>query len=210
MARASGLPSAAFPSQAARCSTTAKLLQTLSAGGELAPADVEAIARVVDDGSLIRAAQSPLSVSHGVSQAAEELLAAALELARRASLPRVPSALRGPEDLARIAIRELGGRNRERVIVVVCDASNRPMTTLTVTEGAVDRALFPVPEILNAVLRWDGRAFALAHNHPFARPDPSEADRLATRRIADAARIVGLRFLGHVIVGSDGWATVTT
>lgn len=56
-----------------------------------------------------------------------------------------------------------------------------------------------------AVLRHDGRAFALAHHHPGGDPEPSEADRRITHAVGKAARVVGLRFLGHVMVGSDGW-----
>jgi hypothetical protein len=33
---------------------------------------------------------------------------------------------------------------------------------------------------------------------------------VATERIAAAAHVVGVRFLGHVVVGGDGWVAVTT
>lgn len=43
--------------------------------------------------------------------------------------------------------------------MLVCDAANRLRRTVVVSEGAIDRSLVPVREILNAVLRHDGRAF---------------------------------------------------
>ena len=92
---------------------------------------------------------------------------------------------------------------RERVMVLVCDAANRLRRTVIVSEGSIDRSLVPVREILNAVLRHDGRAFAIAHNHPSGNPEPSEADRRATAEVRDAASVVGLRFLGHVVVAGD-------
>ncbi|MGH9224477.1 MAG: JAB domain-containing protein, partial [Acidimicrobiales bacterium] len=63
--------------------------------------------------------------------------------------------------------------------------------------------------VLNAVLRRDGRAFALAHNHPDGDPDPSDADRRATDELKAAARIAGLRFLGHVVVAGAEWRAVS-
>jgi len=66
----------------------------------------------------------------------------------------------------------------------------------------------PGHEVLNAVLRNDGRAFAIAHNHPSGGPEPSEADRRATSEVREAARVVGVRFLGHIIVAGGRWATV--
>lgn len=55
----------------------------------------------------------------------------------------------------------------------------------------------------NAVLRHDGRAFALAHHHPSGNLDPSAADVAATTAVR-AATTVGLRFLSHVVVSGNG------
>jgi DNA repair protein RadC len=63
--------------------------------------------------------------------------------------------------------------------------------------------------VLNAVLRHDGRAFAVAHSHPSGDPEPSLADRRATAALMDAATTVGLRFLDHVVVAGDRWASAT-
>lgn len=134
------------------------------------------------------------------------LLRAAVEVADRMGRAPAPEVVRGPADVALIAQHEIGARCRERVVAVVCDAANRLLRTVVISDGAVDRSLLPIREILNAVLRHDGRAFAIAHNHPNGDPEPSEADIVATRRVADAAGLVGLRFLGHVIVTDSRWA----
>jgi DNA repair protein RadC len=133
---------------------------------------------------------------------------AAFQLGRRGGRCD-PVQLRSPEDVAEIARAELGVARRERLIVLVCDASNRLIRTVTVSEGSVDRSLVPVREILNAVLRHDGRAFAIAHNHPSGTPEPSEADRRATEAVKAAAGLAGLRFLGHVVVTSEEWRAVS-
>jgi DNA repair protein RadC len=95
------------------------------------------------------------------------------------------------------------------VVVLVCDAANRLRRTVVVSEGSIDRSLVPVREILNAVLRHDGRAFALAHNHPSGDPGPSDADRRATTEVRAAAGVAGLRFLGHVVVAAEGWRAIS-
>lgn len=173
---------------------------------------VDAIAGDIDAGAFASAVERPdeLWSDRDVSAASAARLMAAFELARRATAPEPPEVVRGPEDVAAIACRQLGGLRRERVIVIVCDAANRPLRTVVVSDGSVDRSVLPVREVLHAVLRWDGRAFAVAHNHPSGDPDPSEADVDATRGIGEAARVVGLRFLGHVVVGGLLWAAVVT
>lgn len=147
----------------------------------------------------------------GVGPAKAATLAAAFRLGQLAlEAPTNRACLRGPEDVARVGVRELHGARRERVIVLVCDPANRLVRTVPVGEGAIDRSLFPIREILNAVLRHDGRAFAVAHNHPSGDPTPSQQDADATRELAAAAKVVGLRFVEHVVVAGEEWQAVTT
>lgn len=144
----------------------------------------------------------------GIGIAKAAAVVAAFELGRRVDQTDTTAVLRGPEDVAEIARGKLAGLRRERVLVIVCNSANRVVRTETVSEGSIDRSLMPVREILNAVLRHDGRAFAIAHNHPSGDPEPSEADRRATADVREAATAVGLRFLGHVVVCRDGWREV--
>jgi DNA repair protein RadC len=149
-----------------------------------------------------------LAATAGIGLAKAASLVAAFELGRRAVHPEERVVIRSAEDVVRVARRLLDGHRRERVVVLVCDASNNLRRTVVVSEGSIDRSLVPVREILNAVLRNDGRAFALVHNHPSRSGEPSTADHRATREVADAAKLVGLRFLGHVVVTPGEWAEV--
>ena len=49
--------------------------------------------------------------------------------------------------------------------------------------------------------------FVLAHNHPSGDSSPSDADRAITRRIREAADILNVNFLDHVIIGSANMLT---
>lgn len=164
---------------------------------------------LADYGSLERLAQArpeELAAKRGIGIAKAAALVAAFHLARRAEAGApAPVTLRTAEDVAQVAGGELQGARRERVIVLIADAANRLQRTVVVSEGAIDRSLVPVREVLNAVLRHDGRAFAIAHNHPSGDATPSEADRRATAAVAAAARTAGLRFLGHVVVAGAEW-----
>lgn len=181
---------------------TSELLAIVFQGLRVERRELERVARGIDSGGFDLAAGMP-DVLVPTSAYREEItvaLRAVLEIARRAALPARPCLVRGPDDVAIIARREVGALRRERVIVIVCDAANRHRRTIAVSDGAIDRSLIPIREILSAVLRWDGRAFAVAHNHTAEDPAPSEADIEGTRHLEDAARRVGLRFLGHVVV----------
>jgi DNA repair protein RadC len=140
----------------------------------------------------------------GVGPAKAAALVAALRLGRFAFAEGAPPRLSSGADVAVAARALLDDQRRERVVVLICDAANRLRRTVFVSEGA----MLPVREILNAVLRHDGRAFAVAHNHPSGDPEPSDADVLATAELARAATTVGLRFLDHVVVAGQEWRRV--
>lgn len=147
----------------------------------------------------------------GVGEAKAAGLIAAFRLGGRAKRTEtIGERLNGSEDIARIASDELRGLRRERVIAFVCDGANRLKKVVCVSEGSMDGAMVPVREILNAVLVNDGRAIAVAHNHPSGQLDASQRDVEATSDLAKAAASTGIRFLGHVIVAADGWTRVQT
>ena len=143
----------------------------------------------------------------GIAKAASVVAALRLGVLTGRVVDEVP-VLRSSADIARVAAEHLHGLRRERVLVLVCDGANRLVQVVIVSQGSMDRSLVPVREILNAVLRHDGRAFALAHNHPSGDIAPTDADRRATADVVAGAKAVGLRFLDHLVVARNDWARV--
>ena len=154
-----------------------------------------------------RATVAELSAVAGIGAAKASSLVAGFELARRAAVER-PRRLCATADIASTAAPWLKGCPRERLVVITCDAALRLLGTDKVSDGGVDQTLFPVREIIVAVLRRDGRSFALAHNHPSGDTTPTPEDVTATREAADAAGLTGLCFLDHVIVTEKAWEAV--
>jgi DNA repair protein RadC len=155
-----------------------------------------------------RAGPEELTALSGISPQQAAALVSSFRLARLATNEPVPARLSSAGDVAAVAMREIGDAARERAVVLVCDAANHLRRVVPISEGSIDRAFLPVREILNAVLRHDGRAFAIAHNHPSGDPTPSESDIGATSELRAAANVVGLRFLDHIVVGDGDWRRV--
>lgn len=146
----------------------------------------------------------------GIGRAKAAAVVGALRLGRLGARDRETSApIRGPQDIAR-AMPLLADARTEQVVVLVCNARHRVIHVERVSLGSVDRTVVPVREILNVVLRHDGRAFAVAHNHPSGDPTPSAADLATTADLQAAADAVGLRFLDHVVVAADRWERCAT
>lgn len=192
-----------------------ELLALVLGSGRLGESALDVAAALLSEfgglAQLARARPEELRRRGGIGAARAAALVAAFRLGRLAAdaVDEAP-VLRCAEDVAAVALRELAGLRRERVIVLVCDGANRLRHVVTVAEGSIDRAPFPVREILQAVLRHDGKAFAVAHNHPSGEPTPSQADVDATRAIEEAARSVRVRFLDHLVVAEAQWASAAT
>lgn len=54
---------------------------------------------------------------------------------------------------------------------------------------------------MREAVRQSAASVILAHNHPSGDPTPSKEDCDITRRLVEAARILGIRVADHVICG---------
>ena len=149
-----------------------------------------------------------LTRSSGIGPAGAARLLAAFELAARATAAPTNRVVDSAAAIAELVSPVLARERREKVVVLVADAANRVLRVVPVATGGLDSSPLPVREVLHAVLRYDGRAFALAHNHPSGDPTPSVQDREATAAVGRAADAVGLRFLDHVVVAGNSWRSV--
>lgn len=181
--------------------------------GQRGQGGLEAARRLARDfGSISRLARADpeeMTAVSGIDPDEAAALVSSFRLARLAANHSPPRSLRSAADVAAVATREIGDATRERALVLVCDAANHLLRVVPVSEGSIDRAFLPVREILNAVLRHDGRAFAVAHNHPSGDPAPGTDDVRVTHELRAAAKVVGLRFLDHVIVAQDNWLAIS-
>lgn len=91
----------------------------------------------------------------------------------------------------------------EAVFVLPLDSRNRPICTpIRVTTGAVGSAMIDSVAIFREAVRWNARSIVIAHTHPSGDPQPSKEDVKATLQLKDAAKVVGVNFLDHLVIGA--------
>ncbi|WP_280348205.1 JAB domain-containing protein [Nocardia neocaledoniensis] len=142
----------------------------------------------------------------GIGPAKAATVIAAFHLGTRSRTTESVPQLSTPADIARVAVPLFAGARVERLLVLICDTQNRLRHRAFVAEGAIDTVAVPVREVLNTVLRHDGRAFAVIHNHPSGDPTPSTDDRRASALLSNAATTVGLRYLDHLVIAGESWS----
>ncbi len=91
--------------------------------------------------------------------------------------------------------------DKESVVVVMVTTRMRAYAWHRVSLGTVNEAVAHPREILRPVIAAGAYGFAMMHNHPSGDTSPSRADHSVTKRIAECAELMQLRFVDHVIIG---------
>lgn len=93
------------------------------------------------------------------------------------------------------------GADREMVIVATLDTKNQAIGVNVVSTGTINHALMFPREVLKLAILQNATAIVIAHNHPSGDPGPSRDDLASTKRLIEAARILGISVLDHIIIG---------
>lgn len=97
---------------------------------------------------------------------------------------------------------KLGRKENEVFNVLFLNSQNQLIADEILFTGTINQApVFP-REIVKRALMLNAAAIILAHNHPSGVAEPSSADRSITDLIQDAAKLMDIRVLDHIIVGS--------
>jgi DNA repair protein RadC len=113
-----------------------------------------------------------------------------------------------PGDLARLAWTLIGTEPQELVLCLHLDSTLRLRGYHEVARGGLDVAPVDLRVVLAGVLVAGTPAFALVHNHPSGDPEPSLDDLALTERVVAAAKVLGLRFVDHLVVASESWSSL--
>ncbi len=143
-----------------------------------------------------------LSKERGLGLAKASKLAAAFELGARVAREQLRDCpLDSPERIHDFFAPQLRHLAQEHVYVAVIDARLRHISTALVSVGTVNESTAHPRDILRPVITRGAYGFVLIHNHPSGDPSPSRADGIITRRLVEAADLMQVKFLDHVIIG---------
>jgi DNA repair protein RadC len=126
-----------------------------------------------------------------------------IEVVRDEAAPFYGSPLRGPADVFRMLSEEARGWDREHFLSLLVDGRHKVIGLDDVSVGTLTASLVHPREVFKSAIVANAAALVLVHNHPSGDPAPSTEDREITKRLADAAELIGITLLDHVILGHD-------
>ena len=106
-----------------------------------------------------------------------------------------------PELVAEYYMEDLRYLDHEVVRILYLDYQMQLLKDKLLSTGTCCRSAISSREIFIEALSIHAACFIMVHNHPSGDPAPSEEDIQFTRELEQAARLVGIRLIDHVIIG---------
>ena len=147
----------------------------------------------------------------GLRDAQATTLRAACEIACRLARERIPRRrpLSRPDEVARFLVLRYQQRDQEVMGALFLDVRYHLLGDREIFRGTLHRAAVEPREILKECLPRGAGGFVLFHTHPSGDPTPSTKDLQFTRRMADAAALVGVELVDHLVLGAAGrWVSL--
>jgi DNA repair protein RadC len=154
---------------------------------------------------ILNAPGSALQKVHGIGPGKAAVLSAARECCCRYLEEKLAPGkhIASPSDSTQFLLARLRDRPHEVFCCLFLDNRHRVLAFDELFRGTIDNTTVYPREVVKQALYRNAAAVILAHNHPSGVAEPSEADRLITRRIGAALNLVDIRLLDHFIIG-DG------
>lgn len=132
------------------------------------------------------------------------------EIAKRINKPinKQNIKIKSSKDVANLLMNELRNEKREKVKIILLNSKNIVMKIKDISYGGTNFAMIETREILEEVIKNQAPKMILIHNHPSGDVTPSKADFCMTDRIYDAAKLVGVELLDHIIIGDNKFESI--
>ena len=106
-------------------------------------------------------------------------------------------------EVIRNTIRNAGQSDRENLVVIMLSSKNEITGTNIVSQGSLTGSIVSMREIFKPAIIANAAAIVMGHNHPSGNCDPSNDDRVITKKTREAGELLGIRLLDHIIVGQN-------
>lgn len=114
------------------------------------------------------------------------------------------------DDIADIVARldDIRSKKQEYFVCFSLDGANRLIQRRIVSVGILNASLVHPREVFADVITDRAAGIIVAHNHPSGTVTPSPEDIQTTRRLKQAAELLGIGFYDHIIVSADDYRSV--
>ncbi|MCK5730819.1 MAG: DNA repair protein RadC [Draconibacterium sp.] len=190
--------------------TDAELIAILIGSGNTSETAVELSKRILTStnnslNDLGRKGIDYLKTFNGIGEAKAVTIMAALELGKRRKEADVfnENKITGSKDAADYFQPILGDLNHEEFWIMLLNRGNKILETFMVSQGGISGTVIDVRLILKKAINSLASSLILCHNHPSGTMQASDADLKITKKINDAAKIMDISVIDHIIIAQN-------
>lgn len=158
------------------------------------------------EGMLIQNMHSLCEIN-GIGPTKACTLLAAIEIGHRlarTSLAKDKEPIKTSKEAADLLRTVIRSHEQEAFAVLYLNAKNVVIEARTLFIGTVNGTNVHPRDIFREAVRYNAVSIIVSHNHPSGDVNPSREDFVLTERLQEAAKIIGINFLDHIILGTDG------
>jgi len=146
----------------------------------------------------------------GIGEVKAIQLLAVCELVKRINKPinKENIKIKDSKDVAKLLMNELRHEKREKVKLILLNNKNIILKIKDISYGGTNFAMIEPREVLSEAIKLQAPKIILVHNHPSGDVTPSKSDFNMTDRIYEAAEIIGVQLLDHVIIGDNKYESI--
>lgn len=146
----------------------------------------------------------------GIGQAKAITISAALELGRRRQMTDTSpkQSFKSSKDAANIVIPLLRDLTQESVCLLYINNNNKLIKYELISSGGMVSSVVDKRIILKKCLLHNATKLILAHNHPSGNMTPSRADIDVTIALKEAAKLMDIALLDHIIVAGTNYVSL--
>lgn len=145
----------------------------------------------------------------GIGKVKAIQLKAICELTKRISRPiNYQIKIRNSKDVASLLMPEMRYEKREIAKVLLLNCKNLVLKIVDISLGGANFACLEPKDILAEALKLQAPKIILVHNHPSGDTTPSKSDFNITDRIYEAAELMGIQMLDHIIIGDGTYESI--
>lgn len=145
----------------------------------------------------------------GIGKVKAIQLKAVAELTKRIARPidnkiKIKSA----KDVADLLMPEMKYEKREIAKVILLNSKNIILKITNISLGGANFACLEPKDVLSEAIKIGAPKIILVHNHPSGDATPSKSDFSLTDRLYEAAEIIGIDLLDHIVIGDGTYESI--
>jgi DNA repair protein RadC len=139
----------------------------------------------------------------GIGRAKAGQILASFELAKRYLL-KSEMKINNTEDVLSL-VADIRNKKQEHFLTITLTGASNVIEKRIVFKGTINYSIVHPREIFADALTDRAAGIIFVHNHPEDDAEPSEDDIKITKQLCEAAKLLGLQVIDHIIVTKDNY-----